>query len=147
MDTDCLAGHDQTAVSVADAVEGSNDRRADWAEQRPNVKCAVGEKDEEELAAADTDRIDSFQNANGRDRRRLKLNDPYVAGAVIHGAMPSLAQCSYNFIDSLQHDYRCSTDAPRRKIGFTSPEPFGSVFLLKISISALNIELDSDEEL
>jgi hypothetical protein len=32
-----------------------------------------------------------------------------------------------------------------RKIGFTSPEPFGSVFILKISISALKIELDSDE--
>jgi hypothetical protein len=31
------------------------------------------------------------------------------------------------------------------KIGLTSPEPFRSVFLLKISISALKIESDSDD--
>jgi hypothetical protein len=76
---------------------------------------------------------------------RLAKNDPYVTGAVIHGARPGLAQCSYNFIDSLQHDYRCSTDAPRRKIGLTSPKTFGSVFLSKISISAPKIELDFDD--
>jgi hypothetical protein len=76
---------------------------------------------------------------------RFTKNDPQVAGAVIHGARPGLAQCSYNFIDSFQHDYRCSTDAPRRKIGLISPEPFGSIFLLKISISALKNESDSDD--
>jgi hypothetical protein len=64
---------------------------------------------------------------------------------MIHGTRPGLAQCSYNFIDSLRHDDRCSTDAPRRKIGLTSHEPLGSVFLLKISISALKIELASDD--
>jgi hypothetical protein len=74
---------------------------------------------------------------------RFAKNDPYVASSVIHGARPGLVQCSYNFIDSFRHDYRCSTDEPRRKIGLTSPEPFGSIFLLEISISALKIEWDS----
>jgi hypothetical protein len=76
---------------------------------------------------------------------RSAKNDPYLASAVIHGARPGQAQCSYPFTDSLRHDYRCPIDAPRRKIGLTSPEPFKYFFLLKISVSALKIEFNSDD--